>query len=98
CPSLLRPVATGDGLLARLPVLGGTLALEAVGGLCVAAQQYGNGTIEVTARGNLQVRGLRVDTQRDFAAAMAAIGLSRPPGVAITCNPLAGLETDAVAD
>ena len=57
CPGLTTPMATGDGLLVRLmPV--GTISLDAMAGLCAAAQQHGNGILEITSRGSLQVRGL----------------------------------------
>ena len=57
CPGLSAPMATGDGLLVRLLPIG-TIALDAFAALCVAARQHGNGIIEVTSRGSIQIRGL----------------------------------------
>ena len=57
CPGLSTPMPTGDGLLARLMPTG-TMTLDAMAGLCAAARRYGNGTIEITSRGSIQVRGL----------------------------------------
>ena len=48
---------TGDGLLVRL-LPAGTDPLDAFGKLCAAARRHGNGIIEITARGSIQVRGL----------------------------------------
>jgi precorrin-3B synthase len=98
CPSLNTPMATGDGLLARLPPLNEALTLDAVADLCGCAHRYGNGEIEVTARGNLQVRGLRPEVMQAFATRMAALGLAPASLVPISLNPLAGLERDGVVD
>ena len=57
CPGLSAPMQTGDGLLVRL-MPAATVALDAMAGLCGAARQHGNGIIEITARGSIQVRGL----------------------------------------
>ena len=35
-----------------------SMSLAAFAGLCAAARKHGNGTMEISARGNLQVRGL----------------------------------------
>ena len=58
CPGLSAPMATGDGLLARLTPSGSTIALDAFAGLCAAARTHGNGIIEITSRGSIQIRGL----------------------------------------
>ena len=50
---------TGDGLLARLRVAGGRLTPMQLGAIAALAREHGNGLLEITARGNLQVRGLR---------------------------------------
>ncbi|OHV08436.1 hypothetical protein [Kushneria phosphatilytica] len=58
CPTLSAPMATGDGYLARLPPLPRGLDVEETLVLCEAAERLGNGIIELTRRGNLQLRGL----------------------------------------
>ena len=96
CPGLSRPVPTGDGLLVRiLPI--GTIALDAFAALCAAARAYGNGIIEITARGSIQVRGLIAASAPRFADAVAALGLAAEDGVPILCNPLAGLDAAGAA-
>ena len=57
CPALSAPMETGDGLLVRfLPTA--PVPVDALIGLCDAARAHGNGVIEITARGSVQVRGL----------------------------------------
>jgi precorrin-3B synthase len=82
CPGLSAPMPTGDGLLARF-MPAAPIALDAMLGLCEAARRYGNGTIEVSARGSLQVRGLTPDSAPQFASAMAALGTAAHEGVPV---------------
>src|SRR6202040_447115 len=97
CPGLSRPLPTGDGLLVRiLPI--GTIALDAFAGLCAAARDHGNGIIEITARGSIQVRGLSAHSAPRFADAIAALGIAAEDGVPILCNPLAGLDAAEIFD
>lgn len=97
CPGLSAPMATGDGLLVRFGPIG-TMPLAALGALCEAAKCHGNGIIEVTARGNIQVRGLSAESAPDFADAVAALGIAAEGGVPIICNPLAGLDPEELID
>ena len=78
CPSLYDPMATGDGLLVRVHPPAARLTSAALCALADAAGRWGNGAVELTRRGNLQVRGLRRDGVAPFAAAMAAAGLADP--------------------
>ncbi|MGC1237047.1 MAG: precorrin-3B synthase [Xanthobacteraceae bacterium] len=97
CPGLSRPLPTGDGLLVRiLPI--GTIALDAFAGLCAAARDHGNGIIEITARGSIQVRGLSAHSAPRFADAIAALGIAAEDGVPILCNPLTGLDAAEIFD
>jgi precorrin-3B synthase len=91
CPGLSRPMATGDGLLARLTPAGSTIALTAFAGLCAAAQKHGNGIIEITSRGSIQLRGLRAESAALFAAELASLGIAGGDGVAAIADPLSGL-------
>jgi len=97
CPGLSRPLPTGDGLLVRiLPT--GTIALDAFAALCAAARAHGNGIIEITARGSIQVRGLSMQSAPAFAEAIAALGIAAEDGVPILCNPLAGIDAAEIFD
>jgi len=97
CPGLTNPMETGDGFLARLVPTGATIGLKAFGNLCAAARAYGNGIIEVTARGSIQVRGLKPNTIAAFAETIRALDITAD-GVPITVDPLAGLESDGAID
>ena len=74
CPGLSAPMPTGDGLLARLST-GATIGLTAANALCAAARRHGNGIIEITARGSIQVRGLTPASAPAFADAAAALAI-----------------------
>jgi precorrin-3B synthase len=74
CPSLFRPMLSGDGWLARIRPRGGLVAGPVVAALAEAAARYGNGLIEITSRANLQIRGLRPDSIAPFTEAMLAVG------------------------
>ncbi len=97
CPGLSAPMATGDGLLVRLLPIG-TIALDAFAALCAAARQHGNGTIEVTSRGSVQIRGLSAVSAPPFAAAVAALGIAAEDGIPVLINPLAGLDAEDIID
>ncbi|MBV1701059.1 MAG: precorrin-3B synthase [Hyphomicrobiales bacterium] len=58
CPTTLVPMRSGDGLLMRLHLAGGVLALPKAQAIALAAQRFGNGQIDLSQRGNLQIRGL----------------------------------------
>jgi precorrin-3B synthase len=87
CPRLAEPLQTGDGLLARI-VTDGPIALEALADLCSAAQEHGNGVMEISARGSLQVRGLTPASAPLFASAVAALDIDLCDGVAVIADPL----------
>ncbi|WP_030521292.1 precorrin-3B synthase [Nocardia rhamnosiphila] len=59
CPGVLRLHEAADGPLARVRVPGGMLAPEQVQTLAAAAGELGDGNIELTSRGNVQLRRIR---------------------------------------
>jgi precorrin-3B synthase len=97
CPGLSAPMQTGDGLLVRLTPTG-TMPLDAFAALCAAARQHGNGIAEITARGNIQVRGLSTSSAPRFADAIAALGIAAADGVPVLSDPLAGLDPEEFVD
>src|SRR4051812_37034461 len=97
CPTLREPMHTGDGLLARLRPTGGVVSPSQLSAIAALAQQFGNGQIEVTARGNLQVRGLRAEGVAAFAEAVEAL-VPIETGMAIETTPLAGIDLHELAD
>jgi precorrin-3B synthase len=88
---------TGDGLLARLQPLA-PLNLDQLAGLALLAADRGNGIIEVTARGKLQLRGLTQATAPGLAEAVAALGIDVPQGFPVEVSALAGLDPSARFD
>lgn len=101
CPGLSAPMLTGDGLLARL-VLASQISLEAFTGLCEAADAHGNGVMEISARGSLQVRGLNAVSATLFAEAVAALAIELCEDAPIVTDPLpedpaALIESHAIA-
>lgn len=97
CPSLDTPMQTGDGLLARLRIAGNRLTPTQLGKLAGLVGDFGNGAMEITARGNLQVRGLTPAGTLPFARAVEAIvGIER--GLVVETPPLAGDDPDEFID
>ena len=86
CPALFTPMQTGDGLLARI-LPAEDIAPAAFAALCAAARRHGNGTIEVSGRGSLQVRGLTAASAPRFADEVATLGIAAL-GVPILSDPL----------
>jgi precorrin-3B synthase len=86
CPALFTPMQTGDGLLARI-VPAERITPAAFAAFCAAAQRHGNGTIEVSARGSLQVRGLTAASAPGFADEVAALGVAAL-GMRVLSDPL----------
>ena len=67
CPTLLSPMQSGDGWLARVKPSAGVLSAAAARLIADAARRHGNGHIDLTSRANLQVRGLSPRSAEDFA-------------------------------
>src|SRR5215470_19872147 len=82
CPGLSVPMPTGDGLLVRLRPTA-PIPLDAMVGFCEAARRHGNGIIEISARGSLQVRGLTPRAAPLFASAIAELGIAVHEGVPV---------------
>ncbi len=87
CPGLSAPMPTGDGLLVRLAPTE-AMPVDAFAGLCAAARRHGNGIMEVTARGSLQVRGLTPRSAPLFADEVSRLGIAASDGVPVLTNPL----------
>jgi precorrin-3B synthase len=86
CPALFTPMQTGDGLLARI-VPADAITPAAFVRFCEAAYRHGNGTIEISARGSLQVRGLSPQSAPLFASEVDELGVAAV-GVPIIADPL----------
>ncbi len=73
CPGALAVHHAADGAVARLRLPGGMITAGQLEALAEVAERSGAGTLELTGRGNVQIRGV-TDTAA-VAAAAAAIGL-----------------------
>ncbi|MEA2956375.1 MAG: precorrin-3B synthase, partial [Alphaproteobacteria bacterium] len=98
CPGLSQPMPTGDGLLVRLTASGATIGPEAFIALCTAARDCGNGVIEVTSRGSIQLRGLTDRSVERLATMIGRIDLPVYEGPAVLCDALAGLDGEEILD
>ena len=97
CPGLSAPMLTGDGLLARfMPI--GTVSLAAFSALCALARKHGNGVMEITSRGSIQVRGLNAATAPLFTDDVAALDIVAADGVPVLTNALTGLDASEYLD
>lgn len=97
CPGILRPMASGDGLIVRVRPRCGAFDLETATALADLAERLGNGHIDLTRRANLQIRGLTDDRLTELQAELAKLGLlDRDAETEAVRNvmvaPLAGLD------
>lgn len=92
CPGALQTHKAADGELARVRLPGGMITAAQLEGVALAAIEFGSATLELTSRGNLQIRGLR-DTAT-VAELLAATGLLPSPTHErvrnIVASPLSG--------
>ena len=75
CPTALRPMLSGDGLVVRIRPRGGRLSAAQASRIAELATRYGNGLIDLTGRANLQIRGVSVDGHPPLIAELAQLGL-----------------------
>ena len=103
CPGALRPMLSGDGYLVRLRISGGVVSASAARAIADCAQRYGNGLLDLSARANLQLRGVQEASLPALVEALQAHGLIDDSAEAeavrnVLASPLAGLAPDAAFD
>jgi precorrin-3B synthase len=103
CPGTLRPMATGDGLLVRLHPPRNALAPVQLAYVAELASRHGNGQIEISGRGNLQLRGIREEAHPVLVDDLFAAGLvdeaeGDGPNRLVLTSPLAGRAADDLLD
>mgnify|MGYP002628736712 CR=1 FL=1 len=59
CPGALQTHRAADGQLARIRLPGGMITPAQLDALALAATDFGSSALELTSRGNVQIRGLR---------------------------------------
>jgi precorrin-3B synthase len=70
CPSTLRPMETGDGWLVRLHPPGARLTPVQLQHIAALACEHGNGLVEISARGNMQLRGVTAQSHPALVATL----------------------------
>jgi precorrin-3B synthase len=103
CPGALRPMESGDGLIARVRPWCGAFSVAQAGGLAEIAERLGNGHIDLTRRANLQIRGLREEGLPALHDALSRLGLLDPDPATeaarnIMVGPLASAKVRALAE
>jgi precorrin-3B synthase len=102
CPGVRRPMETGDGLLVRVHPAGGALTAAQARLIAGAAVTHGNGHLDVTARGNLQIRGVSGSTYPALLERLDEAGLVEPeqdgPLRLTAVSPLAGIDPNDLVD
>jgi sulfite reductase beta subunit-like hemoprotein len=83
CPSLEHPMATGDGLLVRIPIKFGRVTAAVLRQIADLSIRYGNGHLDLSARGNLQLRGVSEQTYEPLRIALAKLGFEKDAPLAI---------------
>jgi len=95
CPGILDLHEARDGLVARIRLPGGYAGSARLLSLAALATRFGDGRVDLTARGNVQIRGIQPDAADGMAQRAAAAGLMPSPAHDrarnITASPLAGL-------
>jgi precorrin-3B synthase len=75
CPGTVAVHQADDGGLARIRIPGGTLTRENLLALPGWARELGNGRLELTSRGNVQLRGLAPGAERELSRRLADHGM-----------------------
>ncbi|MFO1175935.1 MAG: precorrin-3B synthase [Paracoccaceae bacterium] len=78
CPGALRPMMSGDGLVVRVRPRGGRLTQDQMRGIAALSARFGNGLIDLSARANLQMRGVAEASHGQLIDGLRALGLIDP--------------------
>ena len=96
CPGVLRLAEAADGFLARVRLPGGLAGATQLRALARLAGELGDGRIELTSRGNVQLRGLAADAAGPLTDGLERAGLlpslSHDRVRNVLASPLAGLD------
>lgn len=99
CPGALRPMPSGDGLVVRVRPPGGRLTAAQAEAVAQTAAAHGSGAVELTARANLQLRGVSMAGHAPLTTALRAAGLiDADPQAEARRNIVVTPFADALAD
>lgn len=103
CPGALAPMKSGDGFIFRLRLTNGVLSFARAKIFAELGRRFGNSAFDLSARANLQLRGVADSDVAVLQAELAALGLldanSRIEAARnIIPSPLAGCDPSASQD
>nr|WP_247879046.1 hypothetical protein [Azospirillum brasilense] len=103
CPGVLAPMEVGDGLLVRVRVPAGVLPAASAKRIAELGRRYGNGLVDLSHRGNLQLRGVTAADMAVLIAELRALGYVSADAESeavrnVLTSPTAGLDGTAVLD
>jgi precorrin-3B synthase len=75
CPGALRPMLSGDGWVVRVRPYAGRLRRAQADGLATLAAAHGNGMFDLSARGNIQIRGVTEASHTPLIEGLRAMSL-----------------------
>lgn len=94
CPGTLQLHRAADGALARVRLPGGMITAEQLHALALISVEFGSGTLELTTRSSLQIRGIADGDEQAVATAVTEAGLLPAPEHErvrnIVASPLSG--------
>ena len=96
CPGVVRLAEAADGFLARVRLPGGLVSAGQLRALSRLAGELGDGRVELTSRGNVQLRGLAAGAAERLTEGLSQAGLlpslSHDQVRNVLASPLAGLD------
>lgn len=102
CPGGLAVHQARDGGLARIRIPGGALPARVLAALGDWSNELGNGRMELTGRGNLQIRGLAPGAEDELATRLTGHGLLPSPAHDrarnVLASPLSGRDGRGFSD
>ncbi|WP_267242150.1 nitrite reductase [Streptomyces sp. PR69] len=102
CPGALRLHSANDGALARVRIPAGLLTAAQADVLASAAERLGDARLDLTSRGNVQLRGLEPACGGELARLLDRAGLLPAPRHErvrnIVASPLSGLDGQGADD
>jgi precorrin-3B synthase len=102
CPGILHAVPAKDGMLIRIRTPGGLIGGAQLKAVAHAAREFSHPTLDITARANIQLRGIRQENLKSLVETLTLAGLipstqhDRVRNIA--ASPLAGLDSEELLD
>ena len=75
CPGALRPMMSGDGLVVRIRPFHGRINSAQARAIAHLAQRHGNGMMDLSARGNIQLRGVTQEQMAPLIEGLSQLSL-----------------------